>query len=89
VLSFAVSSTMGLCVRLLLTFSCTAFIDGGIELYVPVAVYGQCPPAWCTDGQCVNTYDKHGSWQGEPTFKCWAGADLFFETCKITFTFVS
>lgn len=60
----------------------TALIDGGMKLYVPIKPYGQCPPAWCSGGKCVNTYDRPGSWEGEPSFKCWAGADLILETCK-------
>ncbi|KAF1947793.1 hypothetical protein EJ02DRAFT_5010 [Clathrospora elynae] len=56
-------------------------IGGGMSLYVPGTEEGACPPAWCANGHCVNTYEEHGSWYGEPSSMCWAGADIHVETC--------
>jgi hypothetical protein len=60
-----------------------AFMAAGMELYVPVQLGNNCPPAYCRGGQCINTYLVEGGWKGEPSFKCWAGADLHIETCKL------
>ncbi|KAJ4333630.1 hypothetical protein N0V87_007480 [Didymella glomerata] len=57
-------------------------IGGGMKVYVENADQGKCPPAWCdADGQCHNTYKEHGSWQGEPSFRCDAGKDIVVEFC--------
>ncbi|KAF1841940.1 carbohydrate-binding module family 18 protein [Cucurbitaria berberidis CBS 394.84] len=56
-------------------------IGGGVEIYIPGAKKGSCPPAWCSNGRCENTYDRTGSWLGEPTFKCKIGVDILVETC--------
>lgn len=56
-------------------------IGGGIKMYVTGAETARCPPAWCSQGKCENTYDRVGNWLGEPTFHCDAGVDLVLETC--------
>ena len=56
-------------------------IDGGIKLYVNGVSRGRCPPAWCSNGKCTNTYDREGNWKDEPSFHCYAGVDIFVETC--------
>ncbi|KAH7380081.1 hypothetical protein BKA66DRAFT_369398, partial [Pyrenochaeta sp. MPI-SDFR-AT-0127] len=56
-------------------------VGGGIKMYIPSAKKGYCPPAWCKDNKCGNTYERHGSWLGEPSFKCNAGVDIFVEMC--------
>jgi hypothetical protein len=61
-------------------------IAGGIEL----SILGQppqenCPHATCRpDGVCHNTYDRHGSWEGEPSFSCHLAADIIVKTCTHT-----
>ncbi|KAF1836935.1 hypothetical protein BDW02DRAFT_613625 [Decorospora gaudefroyi] len=57
-------------------------IAGGVRMYVAVRPRGQCPEAFCSKGKCHNTYLEHGSWEGEPTYRCGAGSDIFVETCK-------
>jgi hypothetical protein len=56
-------------------------IGGGIKVYVPGAHEGNCPPAWCGAEGCHSVYTKHGSWKGEPTFRCDAGVDVVVEIC--------
>jgi hypothetical protein len=65
------------------TSTLIAFVAGGMELTVPETLGNYCPPAYCRDGECINTYIHQGGYEGEPSFKCWAGADLFIETCKL------
>lgn len=40
-----------------------------------------CMVARCQNGVCENTYHEHGSWKGEPSFRCRAGIDLVVEFC--------
>ncbi|KAF1920876.1 hypothetical protein BDU57DRAFT_562254 [Ampelomyces quisqualis] len=57
-------------------------IEGGIKMHVPgQAIENACPPAWCANGTCHNTYQKHGSWLGEPTLRCSMNYDLVIEMC--------
>ncbi|OAL49538.1 hypothetical protein IQ07DRAFT_485311, partial [Pyrenochaeta sp. DS3sAY3a] len=56
-------------------------VGGGIKMHIPEAKQGRCPPAWCSNGSCKNTYEEHGSWFGEPSFMCEVGADIYIETC--------
>jgi hypothetical protein len=56
-------------------------VDGGIEIYIPGRKGRQCKKASCVNNTCKNTYTEHGSWYGEPTHHCGAGADLVVETC--------
>lgn len=58
-------------------------VGGGIKMHIPGAEEGACPPAWCREGKCENTYERHGSWLGEPSFRCHAGVDIHVETCKL------
>jgi hypothetical protein len=64
-------------------FTFIAFVAGGMKLTVPVTYGNNCPPAYCRGGECINTYVRQGGYLGEPSFKCWAGADLWIETCKL------
>lgn len=57
-------------------------VGGGVKLHIPNAEKGWCPPAWCENGECVNTYERHGSWFGEPTLECKPGVDILIETCE-------
>lgn len=56
-------------------------IGGGISLYVTGADPVNCPPAWCSNGQCENAYERPGNWVGEPSFHCNAGFDVVLQTC--------
>ncbi|KAI4927871.1 hypothetical protein J4E85_006384 [Alternaria conjuncta] len=40
-----------------------------------------CPTAYCNEEKCVNTYLSPGGFANEPSLMCWAGADIFVETC--------
>ncbi|KAI4945530.1 hypothetical protein J4E91_007872 [Alternaria rosae] len=57
-------------------------IRGGVKLYIPnVPNKKTCPNAYCNKDKCWNTYVSPGGFQDEPSFMCWAGADIFVETC--------
>jgi hypothetical protein len=56
-------------------------LAGGIKLHVPGADTVRCPPAWCDNNGCNNVYTEHGTWPGEPTFRCHIGVDVVIETC--------
>lgn len=59
-----------------------ALIRGGVKLYIPNVPNKTCPNAYCNKDKCWNTYVSPGGFQDEPSFMCWAGADIFVETCK-------
>ncbi|KAI4693450.1 uncharacterized protein J4E88_001822 [Alternaria novae-zelandiae] len=57
-------------------------IRGGVKLYInPVPNKKDCPYAYCNEEKCVNTYLSPGGFANEPSLMCWAGADIFVETC--------
>ncbi|KAF2871882.1 hypothetical protein BDV95DRAFT_667760 [Massariosphaeria phaeospora] len=56
------------------------FVDGGIRLYTN-GPSERCPTASCIGEECVNTYQNHGTWIGEPTLRCDSDFEVFFETC--------
>jgi hypothetical protein len=57
-------------------------VGGGINLTVSGLPDRHCPPAWCKNGQCFNTYEKAGPFAGEPSYSCNHGADVSVEFCK-------
>lgn len=56
-------------------------IRSGMKVHVENADHAQCLPAWCDADGCHNTYKEHGSWKGEPTFRCDAGTNIVIEFC--------
>lgn len=62
-------------------------VQSGVRVHVERADRGrfvdpaECPSAGCGAQGCYNTYRQHGTWKGEPTFKCGAGSDIVVELC--------
>ncbi|KAF2473348.1 uncharacterized protein BDR25DRAFT_312433 [Lindgomyces ingoldianus] len=59
------------------------FIGGGVHVYT-TGDDATCKYAHCLgnhEADCVNTYTRHGSWHGEPSWSCPMGNDLIIDTC--------
>lgn len=56
------------------------FVQGGIKMWTSDS---SCPIARClpSEGECKGTYEKHGSWDGEPTWACSSASDIYFHAC--------